>query len=297
MEGIVFNIQRFCVQDGPGVRTTVFLKGCPLRCAWCHNPESHRREPEMLFDPSKCIGCGACAAACPRHSFPDGLHRFDREGCAGCGKCAEQCYAESLELCGRTETVETVLDTVVRDKAFYGETGGMTLSGGEPMYQPDFAIALAKGAKERGVGVCIETCGACDSEKLMEIAQYVDLFLYDVKILDDALHRQYTGASNQKCLENLERISRSGAKIILRCPIIPGVNLTDEHFAGIAALAERLDGVQEIQLEPYHPLGVSKAERLGRTADYAEKQFLERAVVEEYAERARRLTKVSMIVQ
>ena len=255
MEGYVFNIQRFCVQDGPGIRTTVFLKGCPLRCAWCHNPESHHRKPEILFDPSKCIMCGACAAACERHTFVDGKHLFNRDGCAGCGRCAENCYADALELCGKTMTAEEVIDTVARDKAFYRDGGGMTLSGGEPLMQPDFSAELARLAKEKGIHVAMETCGECAPETLKKVAQHVDLFLFDIKAMDAEIHKQYTGVSNERILKNLETLNGMGKAIILRCPIIPGVNLTEEHFAAVADLAEKLENVLEVQLEPYHPLG------------------------------------------
>ena len=297
MDGVIFNIQRFCVQDGPGIRTTVFLKGCPLRCAWCHNPESHRKAPEMLFDAEKCILCGACAAACGRHVIADGKHLFDREGCVGCGRCAQSCFTDALERCGRVASVQEVLDVVARDRDFYRDGGGMTLSGGEPMLQPEFALALVRGAKDRGLHVCMETCGECAAEALRAVAEYVDLFLYDVKVLDEDLHRRYTGVSNRRILENLAMLDRMGKATVLRCPILPGINLDDAHFEAVAALAERMEHVQEIQFEPYHPLGVQKSMRLGREAAYAEREFLSRAEVEKFAARAQGRTLVKMVVQ
>jgi len=296
MTGAVFNIQRFCVQDGDGLRTTVFLKGCPLRCAWCHNPESHKSEKEIFFSAEKCIFCGACAQVCGRHSLMENVHRFDRTGCIGCGKCAENCFAGALETCGKTMTVEEVLDIVLRDKEFYGTEGGLTLSGGEPTLQAEFCIALAKGAKQHGLHVAVETCGACSRETLMELARCTDLFLYDVKVLDDALHRQYTGASNRALLENLYALAETGARIILRCPVIPDVNLNDAHFDGVAALAQRV-GAQEVQFEPYHPLGVSKAQRLDRKTEYDKPEFLDRAVVQAYVDRAAVKSTVKLVIQ
>ena len=296
MEGMVFNIQRFCVQDGDGVRTTVFLKGCPLRCAWCHNPESHRTEPEILYSGEKCVQCGACAAVCGAHTFERGQHRYDRTQCMGCGKCAGECFSGAIELCGKAMTVDEVLEVVLRDKAFYGQDGGLTISGGEPTLQAEFCIALAKGAKQHGLHVAVETCGACSEETLMHLARCTDLFLYDVKVLDDALHKHYTGASNKPLLHNLRALSSTGAKIILRCPIIPDVNLTDAHFEGIAALAQEI-GAAEVQFEPYHPLGVSKAQRLGREAAYSNTEFLDRTLVQACVDRAAQRTSVKLTVQ
>ena len=297
MEGMVMNIQRFCVQDGPGIRTTVFLKGCPLRCAWCHNPESHHQRAEILFDSQKCIACGSCAAACKRHLLSENRHVFERSGCTGCGRCAQHCYSDALELCGKKMSVEEVLETVVRDRPFYRDGGGMTLSGGEPMMQAGFALALAKEAKQQGIHVCMETCGECEPELIQEAAAYIDLFLYDIKVMDPAVHQRYTGVSNERILQNLELLNRLGKAIILRCPIIPEVNLTDAHFAAVAALAQRLDNVMEVQFEPYHPLGFQKAERLGRKQAYASTAFLAREEVLNDAARAQALTVKPLKVQ
>jgi len=297
MTGAVFNIQRFCVQDGPGVRTAVFLKGCHLRCAWCHNPESHKRHPEIMYDPAKCIYCGACAAVCINHELMDGVHSYDRAACAGCGRCVDVCYAGAIELCGKEMTAEEVMKTVVRDKDFYGMDGGMTVSGGEPLLQADFTLELAKLARENGINVCIETSGDADSEILMEIARYTDLFLYDIKLLDGEMHKKYTGISNARILKNLRMLDDMGARTILRCPIIPDVNLTEEHFSGIARLAESLKNVIEVQFEPYHPLGVSKSQRLGRESAYANPEFLPREKVETMARKVQPLTRIRLTVQ
>lgn len=300
IKGTIFNIQRFCTQDGPGIRTTVFMKGCPLRCAWCHNPESHRVAPELLFSPEKCIGCGDCATACTVgcHRMLDGLHRFDRSACAGCGKCAESCCTGALELCGRTATVDEVLGTVVRDAAFYKNTGGgMTLSGGEPLAQGEFTLALAKEAKARGLHVCIETCGHGKPELVRALAEYIDIFLLDCKLTDLELHKQYTGVDNRLILENLALLDELGAHIVLRCPILPDINLTDAHFDGLAALAKRFASIQQFDLEPYHPLGISKSERLGRAAAYANTDLMDKKLLEPYAALLRERTGLPVNIQ
>lgn len=297
MTGAVFNIQRFCVQDGPGVRTAVFLKGCHLKCAWCHNPESHKMHPEIMYDPAKCIYCGACAAVCMSHELMDGVHSFARADCNGCGRCADVCYAGAIELCGKEMTAEEVMETVVRDRDFYGNDGGMTISGGEPLMQAHFTLELAKLARESGISVCIETSGDGDSEVFMEIARHADLFLYDIKLLDGEMHKKYTGIYNARILKNLRMLDEMGARTILRCPIIPDINLNEEHFSGIARLAESLKNVIEVQFEPYHPLGVSKSRRLGRESAYRNPEFLPREKVEALAKKVQPTTRVKLTVQ
>ncbi len=294
MKGTVFNIQRFSIQDGPGIRTTVFMKGCPLRCLWCHNPESGRIASELFYDPGKCIGCGRCVPACTRrgHAITDGIHTLDRSGCTGCGECAEVCPASALELCGREWEAADVIAEVLRDKPFYGDTGGMTLSGGEPMLQVDFTLELLRLGKEAGLHICMETCGYADPDAYRAVSPYVDLFLYDYKETDPIRHKEYTGVSNERIRGNLRMLDELGAKSILRCPIIPTLNDRADHFEGIAAMAESLANVQEIHIEPYHPLGKSKAERLGKEYALESLGFPEKEEVARWIESVRAHTSV-----
>ena len=276
MTGNVFNIQKFSINDGPGIRTTVFLKGCPLRCIWCHNPESHKVADELFYDVRKCIGCRACEAACDKgcHIFTDATHAYDRTACAACGKCAAACMTEAIKVVSRRQTVDEVLAEVLKDKPFYDTSGGgMTLSGGEPMLQFDFTLALLQAAKAQGLHICMETCGYTDADKLRAVAPYVDLFLYDYKETDPARHKEYTGVSNERIIENLRMLDDMGCATVLRCPIIPTLNDRDDHFDGIATLANSLKKVQEIHIEPYHPLGSGKAAMLGREYALSELSF------------------------
>ncbi len=263
--GMVFDIQHFSVSDGPGIRTVVFLKGCPLRCSWCHNPESYLARPQMMVYAERCAGCGACAAACPQGL--EGIRAQSsswRDGCTGCGACAQVCAAGALEAAGTLMTVKQVLEAVVEDLPFYRTSGGgLTISGGEPLAQPAFTLALAQAARELGIPVAIETSGYCDWDVLRLLLPHVDLFLYDYKLTGEEEHRQHTGVGQQRILQNLYRLDESGANIILRCPMIPGINIHTAHEEGIIRLAGSLQNLQQVHLEPYHSIGLSKRMRLG----------------------------------
>lgn len=287
-EGIIFNIQRFSINDGPGIRTTVFMKGCMLDCIWCHNPESKSAKPQLLLNTGKCIGCGDCLKNCPSalHAFDEsGVHRIDRASCAACGSCVEGCVG-ALEMSGKTMTIDQIIHEVLKDKAFYDNSGGgMTVSGGDPMFRPAFTLALLKAAKDAGLHTCIETSGYARWEDIEALMPYTDLFLWDVKETDDARHREFTGVSNARIFENLRRLDAAGGKMVLRCPLIPGYNDRDEHFAAIAALAEELQNVQGVDVEPFHPLGKSKAEALGESYALAGMTFPEDKTVKGWIEK------------
>ena len=262
--GIIFNIQKFSVNDGPGIRTTVFLKGCPLNCIWCHNPESKSVKPQIFYDAEKCLMCGKCASVCPTqsHTFSE-KHFYNRDTCTVCGKCADMCIAQAMDTAGYEVSVEEVMHDVLKDKAFYDNSGGgITLSGGEPMLQFDFALALMRASKEAGLHTCMETCGFAKSEHFETIAKHTDIFLFDYKLTDPEKHCEYTGVTNELILKNLKMLDSIGCATILRCPIIPTVNDTEAHFDGIAHTANKLKNIIEINIEPYHPLGMSKAAKL-----------------------------------
>ena len=266
LTGLVFDIKKFAIHDGPGIRTTVFLKGCPLHCLWCHNPESQRPGPEISFLPDRCIGCGYCFKACPHklHSMHDGKHVMSREDCEACGRCTEQCYAEALELTGREMTVEDALTEVLKDRPFYDNSGGgMTVSGGEPLNQFAFTAALLAAAKEESLHTCLDTSGYAAYEKLAALIPLVDIFLYDIKETSDELHRELTGVPNTTGIENLGRLYQDGAAIRLRLPLVPGLNDRPEHLQACGKLAQSMPRLEGVDIMPYHRLGTSKNERMG----------------------------------
>ncbi|NQW18629.1 MAG: glycyl-radical enzyme activating protein [Chloroflexi bacterium] len=265
--GRVFDIQRFSIHDGPGIRTTVFLKGCPLRCLWCHNPESIHPDPLLSFNLEKCISCGSCAEVCPNKAHVMGVERghvFLRERCDAIGNCAEVCPSRALEMVGRDLTVDEVLDQALRDQLFYETSGGgITLSGGEPLLQIDFAEALLRGAKKAGVHTAVETAGHVTFARLARVAPYTDLFLFDVKDTDDAQHRKNTGVPIKRIQENLSALHETGASILVRLPIIPGLNDRQDHFEEMARIIRPMSGLLGVEVMPYHSLGIGKRQRLG----------------------------------
>ena len=269
-KGTVFNIQKFCVHDGDGIRTCVFLKGCPLRCIWCHNPEGLKKTPMLSFDRNKCSLCGKCVELCPARYVEDNVLKLEREKCIRCGRCAEICLSDANEIIGKVMTVDEVFCEVMKDKIFYDTSGGgLTVTGGEPSYQPDFTLRLLLLAKEAGISRAVETCGAGELDFYKKAAELGTTFLYDIKCIDSERHRRLTGADNAHVLSNLQYLMDSGADIIIRLPLVPGCNDSDDDIGALAAFLNEKRGLYRYaEIMPYHTLGVGKAEKAGLTALY-----------------------------
>lgn len=248
---IISDIQRFCMHDGPGVRTTVFFKGCPLNCVWCHNPETQSRQKELFLYKEKCIDCGICSAC-------------DKDNCAICGECAKNCPTGAREIVGYECTAKEVYDKIRRDIAFYSEKGGVTFSGGECMLQITALAEVLKMCKENGIHTAVDTAGHVPFEHFEKILPYTDLFLYDIKLFDSENHKKYTGVGNKLILENLKKLFCVGAKIWIRIPIIPSVNDNIDEMMKIKKFLDECGAPEKIELLPYHPMGESKSQALGK---------------------------------
>lgn len=273
--GMIFDIKKFAIHDGPGIRTTVFFKGCPLTCWWCHNPESQAFERELMIHKHRCNGCGDCLSTCAQDAITlvGDLPSTAADRCTLCGACIEVCHAEALEMVGREMTVAQVLKEIERDIIFYDESGGgVTFSGGEPLSQPDFLHVLLGACKEREIHTALDTCGLAPWKTLQRIAENVDLFLYDPKLMDDEKHRKFTGVSNELILENLRALSRHDHSIIARVPIIPGINDDDGNIFRTGEFVASLANPCPIDLLPYHKAGTEKHARLKRTYRLSEVQ-------------------------
>lgn len=268
--GSVFDIRRFSIHDGPGIRTAVFFKGCPLTCWWCHNPESQRRQSEVMLREQRCIRCGACVRACPQGAISPGNGdkdpvSTDWQRCTRCGACVMACPTEAREIVGTERTSASVLAEIERDIPFFDESGGgVTFTGGEPLMQPAFLMELLRGCRARELHTTLDTSGFAAWDIIESLLPLVDLFLFDIKSMDPEKHRAYTGVSNELILENMKKLSESGAQIIFRVPVIPDLNDDLANLRAIGTLARSLAGVRRVDLLAYHAAATGKYERLGR---------------------------------
>ena len=273
-KAVIFNIQKYNMHDGPGVRTLVFFKGCPLRCKWCANPEGLQRKTQVMFKSDVCVSCGACVPVCPQgiHQMgPDG-HFVDRSiDCIGCRACEEACLYNALDICGETKTISELIEIVREDKGFYDVSGGgLTVGGGECTAQPEALISLLQAAKREGINTCIETCGYAKRETMMKIAEHVDLFLFDIKHFDSDRHSELTGVRNEIILDNLEELLKSRHNVRIRMPMLKGVNDSEEEIRNTMEFLlpfKDMKNFKGIDLLPYHKMGVNKYDQLDM--DYA----------------------------
>lgn len=272
MTGKVFDIKRYSIHDGPGIRTTVFLKGCSLRCLWCHNPESVEVGPELMHWPGRCTRCYACIEACPKSAITKdaaGAVVIDRKACDLCGKCAEACLYDAMQMVGREISVEDALAEVEKDRVFYEQSGGgVTLSGGDPFVQSAFAEALLDGCRARGIRTAVDIAGFSKNGILDRMASKTDLILYDLKCMDDARHKEFTGVSNVPIIDNLKRLAANRTEVWVRIPLVPGVNDDDDNIRRTIALLKSLKTIKRVGLLPYHSGGLEKARRIGREDNF-----------------------------
>lgn len=257
------DVKRFAVHDGPGIRTTLFVKGCPLNCIWCHNPESRRMKPELAVRLRKCTGCGKCAEICSCHRITDGGHIFDRDSCTACGKCTDVCFSSALELFGRKITVDEAFSRLAEDSIFYTGGGGATISGGEPLLYSTFCAELMQKLKDAGIHTAIDTCGDVPWSAFETVLPHTGLFLYDFKCADPVQHEALTGRRNERILENLQKLSRTGTPIEIRMIMVPGHNMDDAYLREAGRFLGALEHITAVRLLTYHSFARSKFTAIG----------------------------------
>lgn len=268
---LVFDIKRYAINDGPGIRVAIFMKGCPLDCRWCHNPESISPNRQKLFTAAKCIGCGECVKVCPQQacSLTASGVTTDAELCNVCGQCAEVCPTKATEMSGRYETVDALLQTIERERPFFEQSnGGVTFSGGEPLLYPDFLIEILDACGRAGIHCAVDTSGQVKQEVLLRVARRTDLFLYDLKLMDSDRHKEWTGVGNETILDNLRALAETGVAIQIRLPLIGGVNIDDKNIIATADFVSGLSGPPKmVNLLPYHAVGAGKNVKLSQSRD------------------------------
>jgi len=269
---LIFDIKRYAINDGPGIRVVVFFKGCNLHCAWCHNPESISEKVEKMYSPAKCIKCGSCVEACPENAIAltsDGIIT-DTDLCTLCGKCTEACPTKAIEMSGKEMSVSEIIDSIEKERVFFDQSGGgVTFSGGEPLVHTGMLLGLLEECGKRGIHRAVDTAGNVSTDTILNVARHTDLFLYDLKMMDSDLHRKWVGSGNEKILHNLNALAATGAHIIIRIPLIGGVNDNDENIEHTAKFISELAGEKKpVHLLPYHNIAQNKYRKLGRADDF-----------------------------